>query len=459
MKRIVALFIVLVICLSLTACDYTFLSVDSLMRPPKLSGESSLLQKAFEDSVSDVEGVIMKTPISGQNRSSYLFYDLDKDGTQEALVFYSKPIEDVFAYVSVFKSINGEWRNISIIKGKSEEIYEVNFSDINGDNVSEIFLSWTGLTTPDNANSSDFGTGNERVLTVYGCDGKTTTLLKTEYYSNLFYKDLNGDSSDEIVLFRINLVDSEKRTTARIISFNNDYSVNLDEVLTMTGFLEINNIITDTITINEEKHTRIFIDGAVSEIGVLTEIIDITEKSFNITLPLYEQNQSQQPMTLRASRVNCKDIDNDGVVEIPTIELLPYGARISKNETERKELYITVWSEFTYNEIKSDFKCMMNTTLGFLLKIPENSIGKMTAVYNENDFTLKFYAVDNDGKYLNELFTIKTFLEPEWGKNNFEYIKLSENSSYVYGMLISEDDLKDEIKDFITENFYVLNQE
>ena len=459
MKRIFAVFLVLVLCLSLTACDVTFLSSESLMRPPKLSGESSLLQKAFEDSVIDIESVIMKTPISGQNRSSYLFYDLDKDGKQEGFVFYSKPVEDLCAYVSVFKSIDGEWRNISTIKGKSEEIYEVNFSDINGDNVSEIFLSWTGMSVTDNDNSYDFGTGNERVLTVYGCDDKTTTLLKTEKYSNLFLYDLNNDSCDEIVLFLINLVESEKRTTARILSFNNDYSVNLDETLTLTGFLEINNIITDTVDINDEKHTRIFIDGSVSEQGILTEIIDISENTFDITLPLYEQNNSVNPKTLRASRVNCRDIDNDGVVEIPTIELLPYGARISKNESDRKELYLTVWSEFINYDIQVDFKCLMNSTFGYLFKFSEDGIENLTAVYDDNDFTLTFYLCDLDGKYVNKLFSIKTFLEPEWGKNSFEYSKLSENSTYVYGVLIFDDETKDELKDYISENFYVLNQE
>ena len=459
MKKILAIFLVLVLCLSLTACDVTFLSSESLMRPPKLSGESSLLQKAFEASVLDIENVIMKTPISGQNRSSYLFYDLDKDGKQEGFVFYSKPVEDVCAYVSVFKYINGEWKNISTIKGKSEEIYEVNFSDINGDNISEIFLSWTGINVSDNDNSYDFGTSNDRVLTVYGCNNETTTLLKTETYSNLFLYDLNNDNCDEIVLFLINLVESEKRTTARILSFNNDYSVVLDEALTLTGFLEINNIITDSVDINDEKHTRIFIDGSVSEQGMLTEIIDISENTFNFTLPLYEQNNSVNPKTLRASRVNCRDIDNDGVVEIPTIELLPYGARISKNETERKELYMVVWSEFSNDDIQIDFKCLMNSTFGYLFKISENSIENLTAVYDDNEFTLAFYLYDSDGKYTDELFSIKTFLEPEWGKNSFEYSKLSENSTYVYGVLIFNDEIKDELKEFINENFYVLNQE
>ena len=72
MKRFIAVFLIIIMCLSLVSCDFNITSIESLMRPPKLSGESNLLQKAFEESVADINGVIMKTPVSGQYRSSYL---------------------------------------------------------------------------------------------------------------------------------------------------------------------------------------------------------------------------------------------------------------------------------------------------------------------------------------------------------------------------------------------------
>lgn len=459
MKKRLVILLILAVCLSLTSCEYNILSIESLMRPPKLSGESSLLQKAFEQSVANGDGIIMKTPISGENRSSYLFFDIEKDGNQEAIVFYSDPLEDTFASASIFKLVGGEWKNISKIKGKSEEIYEVNFADINGDGRSEILLSWTGAGVTEKVSASDFGTGNNRVLTVYSCDGITTTLLKTESYTNMYFEDLNNDDSDEIVLFRINLTDNEKRTTARILSFNKDYSVRLDEISTLTGMTEINNIVTDTVITEEKKHTRIFIDGSVSEIGVITEIININCDTFEITLPLYEQNQSQQPLTLRDSRTYCQDIDNDGVVEIPTIEILPYGARISKDTNEREELNLTVWSEFTGTVIKDDFKSLFNSSFGYMFIFPENEKNKTTAVYNDNNFTLTFYSLDEKGTYKDELFSVKAFSEPDWEENNYKYTRLYENGTFVYGYLIIDDTGNEDYKEFISENFYVLNQE
>ena len=459
MKRFIAIFLIIIICLSLTSCDYNITSIESLMRPPKLSGESSLLQQAFEQSIKDTDGVIMKTPVSGNYRSSFLFYDLDKDGVQEALVFYSNPMVDVMAYVNVFKQVGGEWKIVSKIKGKNEEIYEINFADINGDNISEILISWTGAVVSDKSNTSDFGIINERLLSVYSCDGVTTTLLKTETYTNLFLNDLNNDGCDEIVIFKINLADNKKQTTSRIIGFNNDFSVKMDEKLSLTGMLEINNITTDSIDIDGEKHTRIFVDGSISEIGTITEIINIKSTTFDVTLPLYEINQSQKPITLRASRTYCKDIDNDGIVEIPTDELLPFGYRITENINQQTELYMTVWSEFDNSELKIDFKSLMNSSFNYMFILSDEFLNSMSAVYNDNNQTLTFYNVNNDGQLHDELFSIKAFYESEWDDNHHRYVKFAENSTFVYGYLILNEDNNENYEEFILENFQILNQE
>ena len=459
MKKFIAVFLIIIICLSLTSCDYNITSIESLMRPPKLSGESSLLQQAFEQSIKDTDGVIMKTPVSGNYRSSFLFYDLDKDGVQEALVFYSNPMVDVMTYVNVFKQVDGEWKIVSKIKGKNEEIYEINFADINGDNISEILISWTGAVVSDKSNTSDFGIINERLLSVYSCDGVTTTLLKTETYTNLFLNDLNTDGCDEIVIFKINLADNKKQTTSRIIGFNSDFSVKMDEKLSLTGMLEINNITTDSIDIDGEKHTRIFVDGSISEIGTITEIINIKSTTFDVTLPLYEINQSQKPITLRASRTYCKDIDNDGIVEIPTDELLPFGYRITENINQQTELYMTVWSEFDNSELKIDFKSLMNSSFNYMFILSDEFLNSMSAVYNDNNQTLTFYNVNNDGQLDDELFSIKAFYESEWDDNHYRYVKFAENNTFVYGYLILNEDNNENYEEFILENFQILNQE
>lgn len=458
MKKIVAIIVMAVVCLTLSGCDFNIASVDSLMRPPKLSGDSSLLQEAFENSVNYSESVIMKTPMSGDNRSSYLFYDLDNDEIQEAFVFYSDPAVEDMAYVSTFKKIDGNWSCVSNIKGRGADIYEVNFADINGDGVMELVISWNSTSQVELANFSDFGSSRNRTMTIYSYNGSALTLIKTEVFTKAFVDDLNGDNADELFVLNIDLSNQTKSTVGRIISFNSAYEVVNEEEFTMAGMLEILNIVTDNYISEDVVHTRLYVDGLISETGVLTEIIDIAHSDFAINLPLYESNISESPFTLRDVRTSSQDIDNDGIVEIPTLETLTSGTSISGESDEAMPLNLTVWSELQENTVVSDFKCLLNSTYGYMFVFPEESIGEMTVVYNTDTTTLTFHSLDENGTLGSELFSVRAFSKLNWDENDFGYTKLDEKGAYVYGYLMLDNVNAAGIIDYITENFVITEQ-
>lgn len=457
MKKLISLILAAVICLLFSSCDFNVASVDSLMRPPKLSGDSSLLQEAFENSVKYSETVIMKTPISGDNRSSYLFYDLDNDGKQEAFVFYSDPNIENVAYVSAFKKVDGEWACVSNIKGRGEDIYEVNFADINGDGIREIVLSWNSSSQVELASNSDFGSSRNRTMTIYSYDGSAFTLIKTEAFTKAYIDDFNGDGADELFVLNIELSDQTKNTAGRILSFNKDYEVVYEKNFTMTGMLEFLNVASDSYTADNVEHTRLYVDGLISEKGVLTEVIDISHNDFEITLPLYESNISEAPLTLRDVRTNSQDIDNDGFVEIPTVETLQAGKSISGSLDEASPLKLTVWSEMRDNSVTQDFKCLFNSTYGYMFLLNEESIGKITVVYNSDTTTLTFYELDENGTLGTELFSLRAFSKLNWEENDYGYTKLDEQGAYVYGYTILDNQNRDVIG-YITENFIVTEQ-
>lgn len=458
MKKIIAILISAVVCLTLSGCDFNIASVDSLMRPPKLSGDSSLLQEAFEDSVKYSESVIMKTPISGDNRSSYLFYDLDNDEIQEAFVFYSDPAVEDMAYVSTFKKIDGNWSCISNIKGRGSDIYEVNFADINGDGVMELAISWNSASQVELASFSDFGSSRNRTMTIYSYNGSALTLIKTEVFTKAFVDDLNGDNADELFVLNIDLSNQTKSTVGRIISFNSAYEVVYEEEFTTSGMLEILNIVTDNYVSEDVVHTRLFVDGLISETGVLTEVIDIAHSDFTVSLPLYESNISEAPFTLRDVRTISQDIDNDGIVEIPTLETLTSGISISGESDEATPLNLTVWSELQEGLIIADFKCLLNSTYGYMFVFPEESIGNLTVVYNTDTTTLTFHSLDENGTLGSELFSVRAFSKLNWDENDFGYTKLDEKGAYVYGYLMLDNENTESIIEYITKNFVITEQ-
>lgn len=455
MKKVIVVILAVAVCLSLMFAIYNIKSFENLVRPPKLSGENRLLQHAFEQSVTNSDGIVMKNPLSGLYTSSYLFFDMNNDGQEEAFVFYSDLSEDNLACVSIFKKVGKEWIFVSKIKGQTEDFYEVNFADINGDNVSEILLSWKSNENIESVRATDFGVLGNRVLSVYSFDGISTTLLKTESYSNIYVSDFNKDGSDDFLFVNLSFSGQEKKTIGRILSFNKDYSVARELSVVLTGLLEVYNIATDSVTENQNEFTRIFIDGAISERGVITEVIKVSHNDFELSLPLYEMNQSQHPVTLRDTRLFSMDFDGDNIIEIPTLELFPGAVRIEKGTSERSSLNLTVWNELNNSGISVDKKCVVNTSYEYMLIIDDSWINMISAIYDYNNSTLTFYYLKDDGEFDEEIFSLRAFSNPEWQNDDAGYDKLVENSAYVYGYRFNNADLQKDFEDYLKENFRV----
>ena len=223
--------------------------------------------------------------------------------------------------------------------------------------------------------------------------------------------------------------------------------------------LDVFNIVCDNYLINDESHTRVYIDGSISESGIITEVIDIKHSDLSISLPFYESNISAQPLTLRDVRVYSQDIDNDGVIEVPVIEKLPGGIKVSLNDEEKTALNLTVWSEINNNELVVDSKCLLNGAYGYMFVYPEDWFGSITAVYNEKNATITFYSLDANETLTASLFSIKSTSQLDWEEDNNGYTKLDENGVYVYGYSIIDDENKELYISTIEDNFILINQE
>lgn len=457
MKKIAISLVLVIICLSLSVAFLSISSFESLMRPPKLSGENRLLQQSFEKTVSNSDGIVMKNPLAGEHTSTYLFFDINNDGQEEAFVFYSDLSEDNLACVSIFKKSNDDWFFVSKIKCKSEDIYEVNFADLNGDKIYEILLSNKITDDIQSASADEFSSFGNKMLSIYSFGDSSTMLLKTEKYSNLHISDLNNDSADDLFLLNINLSDREKKTSGRILSFKEDYSINQDVKISMTGMLDVYNIETDTFINNNIEHTRIYVDGSISERGIITEVVDISHDNFEVLLPLYENNQSNQPITLRDSKIFSTDFDGDNIIEVPTFDVFPYAEKITKGTGERVDFNITVWNELDGNVLHIDKKCIQNSSYSYFMMIEESWFNTLSFVYDANNQTMTFYYIEQDGSFGDEIFSMRTFSLPEWEKNDAGYSHLIETSSYVYAVKFNSDDDKTMFEDYIKQNFFVYN--
>lgn len=453
-KRILAVSaIFLCICFCFSGCDFTVSSAKELIRPPKISGEISSLQQAFEKSLGN-EFVQMKTPIKGENRSSYIIFDIDRDGSDEGLVFYSEHSADEYARVAVFKYDGSEWKNISVIVGLAEEIYEAGFNDINGDGKYEILLSWSTLN-PDSSSDETLTLVGNRILTLYKFSNSAMTLLRTEDFTKLYVSDFNGDGADDIFLSTVNISFDASRTTGRIITFNSDCSVSFDKSFSLIGMLDIFGITSDSVKLGEKRYTRIYVDGILSEAALVTDVIQFSAFDSKITLPLHSQDSNDVPMTARSNKIYSSDINSDRIIEIPTLQELPFSKRIENNTNYKtNSLNLVVWSQLENNKTVPVLKTIYNKANNYYFVFEEDWITKITAVYNVNSSLLVFYSVKN-GVISDKLFSVMTFSKSDWSSNKYDFDLLFDGDAYVYGYKYEPNEYisKQEIKD----NFVVMS--
>lgn len=453
-KRALAIAAILIcICICFSGCDFTVLSAKELIRPPKISGEISSLQKAFETTVNS-EFVRMKTPIKGEDRSSYFILDIDKDGNDDGLVFYSDPSVDEFARVAVFKHDGNEWKNVSVLVGLAEEIYEARFNDINGDGKYEILISWTTLNPDSSANETLTLVGN-RILTLYKFSNSAMTLLRTEYFTKMYVSDFNGDGADDIFLSTVSISYDSNKTKGRIITFNSDCSVDFDDSFSLIGMLDIVSIASDSVNLGGKQYTRIYIDGILSEAAFVTDVIQYSVSDSKISFPLHSQASGEVPMTARSSKVYSLDINSDKMIEIPTVQELPFSKRIDNNtEYETNALNLIVWSQFDNKKSVPVLRTLYNKANNYYFIFEEDWISKVTAVYNANSSLLVFYSVEN-GVISDKLFSIMTFSKSDWNDNKYNFDLLFDGDAYVYGYKYEPNEYisKQEIKD----NFVVMS--
>ena len=89
-----------------SGCSFRLSGINELLKPPKPYGTNDELQAAFEESVGG--DVVFKAPVSGEFRSSFIVKDIDGDGSDEAIAFYSESSADTSVMISLFNYKGGE---------------------------------------------------------------------------------------------------------------------------------------------------------------------------------------------------------------------------------------------------------------------------------------------------------------------------------------------------------------
>ena len=129
---------------ALTGCSPLGLDAQTLMKPPKATGERQEIYSVLEEKAN--HQLTLRYPKAGEYRSAIVMKDVTGDGNDEAIAFYTKG-DEPYTIISVISQIDGTWTEIASYKNPSTQIDRICFGDFNGNGIVDFAIGWGNSTT------------------------------------------------------------------------------------------------------------------------------------------------------------------------------------------------------------------------------------------------------------------------------------------------------------------------
>ncbi len=423
-KRIISVLVLALMLCSLSGCSFSslFTPIEKLIRPPKLYGENSELQVAFEQYVGP--NIVLKSAASGNYRSAFVLFDIDGNGSNEALVFYSADINQSAVKIQVMEKKNGKWTGIGNLLGSGSEVYSVDFVDMNSDGCYEIIVGWCL-----------YENATDKIFTIYGCNGnpKNIKSLCTESFTYLMPIDFDNDGMTEIFYIMLDTTSQIRQSNARLLKLQDDEMIaTVSEVkldASVSGYSDVK-----VESLSEKSPTRIYLDAVKGETQMITDVVYYDSTTKTMVAPLLDKETQSNLKTWRSIKLSSRDINSDGVIEIPMQTTMHAGETVLTDSESPTALYITEWCQLVGNNLTTVLNSYVDTINGYILTIRDELYGNITMTNNVSERELTVYGLSKYSKRkTDELFVLKVVDSDDWHRNKdklySDYVELMSLSS------------------------------
>ncbi|MEG1996255.1 MAG: hypothetical protein RR036_01960 [Oscillospiraceae bacterium] len=416
MKKI-SLLIAFIVIITLSGCNYQQNAVDNLLSPPKLSKQQDMIYKALEESVG--KNITLKYPRTGDFKSAFLIADLDQESTQEAIVFYEQTPNNSFTNplkINVLDQKNDRWSSMCEIGVNATEVEKVSF--IKADNKTYIIIGFNVLGQ------------SEKELKVYSYQNSMLEEVYNAKCRNFEVIDIDSDGKREI----ITLTNKQLDNSTTVVSQASLYdifssgvkllsSVNMDP--NVIEYVNIAHGLIDTTT------PALFLDGMCTNNNMVTEILSYQDN--NLVNLIYKDNQDYEDSliakTARNAPTHCMDINDDLIYEIPTLTQIDGYKDVERTQ----QLYYTNWYNYKNNDLVLHETDYVDYSLGFLIKIKREWIGKITLQFAPSTNELTVCEYDANQQATNKIFSVRVTKKDD---PNIETIKKEYQTLDNYGQLM-----------------------
>jgi hypothetical protein len=348
--RLLALLCCAVLLAGCSALPQGTVQVEELLRAPRLSGDYGEMQTALNEWLG--ESAQLKYPLNGELLSPFLLSDWDGDGEQDAAILYTTAQTTNVWLAILQRNADGQWKVRSAVEGLADTVESVSFARLQDSTADQIVVGYAA-------------TQGDEYLAVYAyLDGEVDTLLE-QPYSQYLIEDITGTGHEDIVLLRA----GDEETPVQIELLTADREGNFQQVTVLglspdrfTGWASL------ASGAGADRRHYLVLDGwtGVSGTNLASVLLRFDEETQQmVEAPLISADELYEASLRNVSSLTSRDLDGDGIVEIPTQPVLE-GVQ---NLVQSRRIDLIVWMDYTSVRPKKSFG-LLDEEYGYYLELP-----------------------------------------------------------------------------------------
>lgn len=391
--------------------------IDDLLHPPKLTPEQKEISQALEAAVGAGKAEKLKYPHRGDYLSAFVMYDLDSDGEEEALVFYDDPNNIEYqTQICILDNDGTGWKALQTYPGNGNAIDQIQFVNMSGQGGCDILIGWEQPNR------------ELKTVNLYHFQNGQMKSLFSNTYSELLVTQLTGGKYSDLLLLEAHSL--AKPIDAKLASLLPE-----ENVVDIIGEeYRLTNAFTSYIEVKygflADRTPAVFIDGRIAGDLYCTDVLYYDREKKQLTSRLLYDVDDYSEKTVRTLEITCRDIDEDGIMEVPMPEPLPGYEGIQEDS-----IYLINYSCLDSNGISRLIPTVVNLEAKYMLKFPMSWRDKVTVTREDKSNEWRFWVYNGSLSQLREeLLRIKVYSSKDYhdkfDADTYRIIQTKGNSEY-----------------------------
>lgn len=380
MSKLVKIAAVLLIATLLSGCSIK--TADEMYCLPKRSDDYNNVQTAIDNAM---EGLSYCAPLSGENQQPVQIADLDGDGEDEYLLF-AKSTDSQPLRIMVFQSVDGTYVLTDTVRSNGSAFDMVEYVQLDDQPGMEVLV---GCQVSDQV---------IRSASVYNFrEGKLNQMISLNY-TKMLTVDLDNNGISELVQIRSGNADTDNGVVS-IYSIKSGEVQRSNEVNMSQPADKLKRIMVGKL---DGGSSAVFVASTVDDAALITDVFTMRE---NMLVNVSLSNESGTSIkTLRNHYIYADDIDNDGVLELPS--LVNMKAQGDTVNTDRQ--HMIRWYALTPTGEEVDkLYTYHNFVDGWYIQLNDSLIPQLTITANGSEF--EFLMWDSSFSSYQKLMTLYAF--------------------------------------------------